>query len=300
MDLSIIIVSWNTRDLLAQCLDSIYAHPPHCEFEVWVVDNASSDGSAAMVREQFPQVRLIENKENLGFAAASNQSIQESTGRHVLLLNPDTLVPANTIERLAVFLDACPRAGAVGPRVLNPNGTLQFSCHPMLTLVREFWRLMHLDIISPRSIYYEEKWDMTIAHPVEVLQGSCLLIRRQALQEVGLLDPSFFMYTEEVELCYRILRGGWSIYWLPSVTITHYGGQSTSQASDRMFIELHRSKVLFFRKTRGVWGGRVYKVLLLLTALTRIAGARFGLRHRSEANQLSKLYSLLLLNLPSL
>lgn len=300
MDLSIIIVNWNTRDLLVQCLESVYAHSPNGEFEVFVVDNASTDGSAQMVRERFPQVQLIENGENIGFARANNQAIQESSGRHVLLLNPDTEILPGTLQTLTDFMEKHPEAGAIGPMVLNPDFTLQSSCNPMPTLWREFWNLMHLDRFLPQSVYREESWDTAIAHSVEVIQGNCLLIRREALSDVGLLDETYFMFTEEVDLCYRLLQRGWLLYWVPMARMIHYGGQSTRQAAKAMFLELHRSKVVFFRKTRGTWGSMVYKLLLLLMSLTHMLWVVISLGKQNTAPRRACLYLDLLRVLPSL
>ncbi len=299
-DMSIIIVNWNTRDMLAQCLASVYAHPPGGEFEVLVVDNASSDDSALMVRARFPQVRLIQNTENVGFARANNQAIKKSLGRLVLLLNPDTKILPGTLQTLIDFIETHPEAGAIGPMILNPDFTLQSSCDPMPTLWREFWRLMHLDHFLVRSVYREENWDTTIAHTVEVIQGNCMLVRRKVLANIGLLDGAFFMFTEEVDLCYRLLQAGLLIYWVPMARIIHYGGQSTCQAVREMFLELHHSKVLFFRKTRGKWGSWVYKLILFVTVLTRVAWGIMGLGKSSQVAQRSRLYLDLLRVLPSL
>ncbi len=299
-DVSIIIVNWNTLDMLAQCLASVYAHPPEGEFEVLVVDNASSDDSALMVRAQFSQVRLIQNTENVGFARANNQAIQESLGRYVLLLNPDTKILPGALQILIDFIEAHPEAGAIGPMILNPDFTLQSSCDPLPTLWREFWRLMHLDHFLARSVYREENWDTTIAHTVEVIQGNCMLIRREVLADIELLDEAFFMFTEEVDLCYRLLQAGLLIYWVPMARIIHYGGQSTRQAVREMFLELHHSKVLFFRKTRGKWGSWVYKLILFVTVLTRVAWGIISLGKSSQVAQRSRLYLDLLRALPSL
>ena len=156
--LSIIIVSWNTRKLLEDCLVSILAKPPTSPFETWVVDNASTDGSSRMVREKFPQVHLVENRENVGFARANNQALQRCTGKYVLLLNPDTLVASGSLQALADFLDKHPEAGAAGARILNPDGSLQISSHPRPTLSRELWRLFHLDRLSSYAEYPLTKW----------------------------------------------------------------------------------------------------------------------------------------------
>jgi len=268
--LSIIIVNWNTRNLLAQCLQSLYANPPDGEFEVWVVDNASTDGSVQMVREQFPQVRLIENSENAGFAWANNQAIRRSSGRHLLLLNPDTEIWPGAPETLVRFMEEYPQAGAAGARLLNPDGTLQESCHPFPTLGREVWRLFHLDALWPRARYEMTRWDLETPRPVDAVQGACVMLRREALEQVGLLDEDYFMYTEEVDLCYRLRRGGWRIYWAPQATVVHYGGQSTQQMPAEMFLRLYESKLFYFRKHHGRQAARAYKLILLAAAVARL------------------------------
>lgn len=300
MLLSIIIVNWNTRDLLRQCLRTVYDSAPRCSFEVWVVDNASADGSTAMLTAEFPQVRLIQNQQNLGFARANNQGLLETTGRYVLLLNPDTVILPGALQILLDFMEDRSNVGAIGPMVLNPNLTLQSSCNPMPTLWREFWRLTHLDSVLAQSVYKEENWNTTIAHTVEVIQGNCLLVRREALSDIGLLDEAFFMFTEEVDLCYRLQQRGWLVYWVPMARIIHYGGQSTRQVVREMFIELHRSKVVFFRKTQGRWGSLVYKLILIMSALTRVPGGLMSSEKSNQLTQRSRLYLDLLRVLPSL
>lgn len=299
MNLSLVIVNWNTREMLADCLTSVYETAGDLEIEVFVVDNASADGSATMVRERFPLVHLIENQENVGFASANNQGIRETQGRHVLLLNPDTKILPSALQTLVGFMEEHADAGAAGPLVLNPDLTLQSSVNPLPTLGREFWRLMYLDRLLPQSYYREEGWDRTVAHSVEVIQGNCLLLSRRAISDIGLLDEDYFMYTEEVDLCYRLLRAGWSLYWVPLARIIHYGGQSTKQVAREMFLELNRSKVLFFRKTRGRWGCLIYKLILLVTTLPRAVGGLLGL-NSDQGDQSFRLYVDLLRALPSL
>ena len=270
MKLSIIIVNWNTSRLLDGCLASIFANPPDDPYEVVVVDNASIDDSPQMVRRNYPQVHLIENPENVGFAKANNQGILETTGPYVLLLNPDTVILPKALQILLGFIKDQKEIGAVGPMVLNPDLTLQSSCNPMPTLFREFWQLMHLDRILALSVYREENWDTNVSHPVEVLQGNCLLVRRATLARIGLLDDNYFMFTEEVDLCYRLLKKGWVIHWVPMARIIHYGGQSTDQVPRKMFLELYRSKLNFFRKTKGMGGGLIYKLMVYVLALSRL------------------------------
>lgn len=273
MDLSILIVSWNTRGLLARCLETVAAElasfAPDAT-EMLVVDNASHDGSAALVRERFPWARLIVNDANVGFARANNQAFAAARGRYILLLNPDTAILPGALRTLVDFLEAHPAVGAVGARLLNPDGSLQPSCSPAPTLSREVWRLFHLDALRPYGVYDMSRWDTHQPRPVEIVQGACLLLRREALGDEELLDPRYFMYSEEVDLCYRIRRRGWQIYWVPTAQVIHYGGQSTRQAAAAMFLRLYEGKILYFRKHQGPVAARLYKTILLAAALARL------------------------------
>lgn len=275
-DLSVIIVNWNTRELLAQCLASIEAYPPEVPYEVWVVDNASGDGSAAMVRERFPGVRLIENEENVGFAAANNQAIEESRGKYVLLLNPDTEVQAGALQALLVFAEAHHQAGACGARLCYADGGLQPSCAPMHTPAREFWKLAYLDRIWRLASYPMRRWDPETPRRVEAIKGACLLLRREALEQVGPLDEQYFMYTEEVDLCYRLAEAGWELWWVPQATVTHYGEESSRQAREGMYLQLYKSKVQFYRKTGGEERAARFKGLVRVAYWPRIAVAAAG------------------------
>lgn len=270
MDLSIIIVSWNTRELLELCLSSIYANQPSFEFETRVVDNASSDDSVQMIQTRFPQVKLHCNNDNVGFAHANNQAIQESAGRLVLLLNPDTEVKPNALETLIRFMDEHPKIGASGPLTLNPNETLQTSCYPLPTLSREIWRLLHLDQFQPYGSYKMTYWRQDEPREVEALLGACLMLRREALDQIGLLDEDYFIYSEEIDLCYRLRQAGWNIFWVPEAKIIHYGGQSTQQVAAKMFLHLYRGKLLYFRKHYGTTTALIYKFILFFTAIVRL------------------------------
>jgi N-acetylglucosaminyl-diphospho-decaprenol L-rhamnosyltransferase len=271
MKLSIVIVSWNTCDLLRRCLETVFAYPPTAAFEVWVVDNDSEDGSADMVRTTFPQVHLLVNQNNPGFATANNQAIRLGTGEYVLLLNPDTEVKPGALTALVEFMDERPSAGGAGSMLLNPDGSLQPSCYPMLTGFRELWRLLHLDRLKQVGIYDMHSWDRLEPRRVEVIQGASLILRRSVLDQVGLLDEGYFMYTEEVDLCYRIQQAGWPLYWVPQSQVVHYGGQSTRQVATEMFLHLYGSKVQFFRKHYGRFSTTFYKFTLGLASCLRLA-----------------------------
>jgi GT2 family glycosyltransferase len=304
MLLSIVIVSWNTRDLLESCLRSVYKNSLADEFEVWLVDNASVDGSISMVKEQFPQVRVIENQINVGFAHGNNQAIRKSTGKYVMLLNPDTEIKAGALDKLLQFLEENPNAGAVGAKLISPNGSLQNSCHPDLTLTRELWRLFHLDKLHNYGTYNMQKWDMCYPRQVDVLQGAALVIREEALKQVGLLDEDYFMYTEEVDLCFRLRQAGWTLHWIPKAEVLHYGGQSTKLVAEKMFLALYESRLKFFRKHYGSPTARGYKLVLTAAALTRVSLIPISILispdTRVRNKQLANRYSRLLTALPKM
>jgi GT2 family glycosyltransferase len=307
--LSIVIVSWNTSELLARCLESLATRPPGAQgsaragdvdrpaIEVLVVDNASHDGSADLVRERFPWVRLIANDANLGFAAGCNQAIRAAGGRFVLLLNPDAAVETAALAVLLSFMEAHPEAGAAGPMIVDAGGALQASCSPAPTLRRELWRLFHLDAIRPYAVYRMQAWATDRPREVDVAQGACLILRRTALDRVGLLDERFFIYSEEVDLCWRMRRQGWRVYWVPGARVMHLGGQSTRQVAAAMFLRLYQGKILYFRKHGGAPSARLYKLILSAAALGRLAVSPLAwlespprrARHRALASQYGRL-----------
>lgn len=260
-DLSIIIVSFNTRQLLKECLDSVYASLAESNLasEVIVVDNASQDGSAAMVRESFPQVRLIANEDNRGFAAANNQALRVlgyGTGslppRYVMLLNPDTAVRGNALTTLVRFMDENPKAGACGARLIHSDGRFQHSAFAFPTLFQvffDFFPLNHrltdsrLNGRYPRRLYQAGQ-PFPIDHPL----GAALMVRREAISQVGLLDERFFIYCEEIDWCLRIKAAGWSIWCVPEAEIVHHVAQSTAQFRDEMVVALWKSRYQLFAK----------------------------------------------------
>jgi N-acetylglucosaminyl-diphospho-decaprenol L-rhamnosyltransferase len=273
MKLSVIIVSWNTCDLLGCCLQSIYdslVSLTPAGIEIFVVDNASHDGSASMVQERFPQVHLIQNSTNTGFAHANNQALHLCAGEYILLLNPDTRLHSGALEALVEFMDSNPSVGATGSRLLNADGGLQISCHPAPTLTRELWRLLHLDRLYPHAQYRMHQWVCTAPREVEVVQGASMLVRGRTFEQTGPLDEDYFIYTEEVDWCYRMRKAGWRIFWVPTSVVTHYGGQSTSQVAEPMFLLLYQTKLLYFRKHHGHRAAQIYKIILYLAGLVRV------------------------------
>lgn len=304
MDLAIIIVSWNTREILRQCLQSVFASQTTKKFKVWVVDNGSSDGSGQMIEDFFPQIQMISNDDNVGFAHANNQAIKASSSDYVMLLNPDTVVEKDVVETLINFLENKPDIGAVGPRLLNPDRTLQESAYPEPTLAREFWRLFHLDRFYYYAKYPMDEWSLIDARDVDALMGACLLVRRRALDQVGLLDDNFFVYSEEFDLCTRIREYGWRISWVPTVFVVHLGGQSTQQIKQEMFLQLYQGKIQYFRKHHSPLEVWLYKSVLFCASLVRIALTPFafleGAAQKKEHLALSSNYRSLLWSLPGL
>jgi GT2 family glycosyltransferase len=313
-DLSIVIVNWNTRDLLARCLESVgraqgveTGESAHMEREcqsftadVYVVDNASTDGSAQMARERFPWVRLIENKENVGFARGNNQAIRASEGCYIVLLNSDTEVCPGALQRMIQFMEQHPRAGGCGPRLINADGSLQASCHPMLTPEREFWRLLFLDRLWRRATYVQERWDWEAPRPVEVIKGACFLLRRAALDQVEVLDGRYFMYTEEMDLCYRLLQAGWQLWWVPQAMVKHYGEASSRQVAEAMYVQLYRSKVQFYRKFGGPRRADRFKRFLHLAYVPRLIVATLGAPISPALADRARTYRRLLADLPGM
>lgn len=257
-----------------------------------------------MIRKEFPDVNLLENRENIGFARANNLAIEKSTGEFVMLLNPDTEVRDDVIEKMVDFIEKSPDVGAVGPRLENPDGSLQESAYPEPSLIREFWRMFHLDRLRYFAVYPMDRWRLDQAKQVDVLMGACLLIRRKVIEQVGLLDASFFMYSEEVDFCTRIRNYGWRISYLPQTSVIHFGGQSTQQVSQEMFLQLYQGKIQYFRKHHSLFVVWLYKFVLLMAAMARMLLVPFVYLEKTskkvEHLELSNNYRRLLWSLPYL
>ncbi len=252
MTLSIVIVNWNTRDLLLEALRSIYDAPPDFPYEVIVVDNASSDGSAEAVRAAFPQAHLIANTDNAGYARGNNQGLQVSTGRYLLLLNPDVVLPPEGLQTAVACMESRPDVGALGVRLVNPDRTVQRSVRGFPTPLSVFWEAVGLSRLFPESRVfgaYRMTW-FNYREEAEVDQpmGTFLLCSRRAMEDVGLLDERFPIFFNEVDWCYRAKQRGWKIVFLPTVEVVHYGGSSTKLVSAKMAWESRRGLLDFYRK----------------------------------------------------
>jgi GT2 family glycosyltransferase len=254
---SVVVVTWNAADHVERCLESVRGH------ETIVVDNGSTDGTIALVRERFPDVRVIE-QENKGMGGGNNAGLRAATGRYVLLLNSDAWVVGDAVERLAGFAGAHPRAAVVGPRLQNPDGSLQRSVRGDPTLWRLATEYLFLRKLGPRTgtfnAFYAGGFEHDRSRRVESLYGAALLVRREAVEEVGLFDESFFMFSEETDWLYRFRRAGWEVWFTPDAEVVHLGGASHG---GRLYVENLRGLLRFFSKNRGPREAEHARLLLL-------------------------------------
>ncbi|MDD5746758.1 MAG: glycosyltransferase family 2 protein [Candidatus Omnitrophica bacterium] len=297
MDVSVIIVNYNTKEFLKNCLASCYGTIKDLQFEIFVVDNASSDGSALMVERDFPEVKLIKNTENAGFAKANNQAIARSAGKYVLLLNPDIVVYDRAITNMAEFLQREPRASAVGAQLLNPDGTVQVSGYyckfPTVLQVLLFYtalRNLAFRITWLRHAFWQQ---MNTDDVCEVDQppGACLMVKKTVIGQVGVLDEAFPIFFNDVDWCYRIRQSGGKIYYLPQARMLHYGGQSfiSEDVGKKIQWSLtsYRGLERVFIKTGRPLQAKILKLILFLDSIVKfpawavIAAVRKDLRPKA-------------------
>lgn len=295
-EVSIIIVSWNTREILRNCLTSV-AHQTRSSHEIIVVDNASTDGTQDMLAEAFPDVTLIANIENIGFAAANNQGLQIAKGAKLLLLNPDTIILDRAIDRMTNWLDTRPDVGCVGCQVWEDEETIQHTCfaepHPLNLAIGEFnlHRLSYWISIFGKPEY--TGWDRKEYREVDVVSGMFMLVPSSVLEAVGLMDEAFFVYSEEADWCRRIRDAGWVCAFAPVAQILHLegGSKSTVQIRSRMYVQMQKSKTIYVRKHYGRIGEFSARTTFVMGALMR--GTVFGLvrlmRPDAEAKAKSRL-----------
>jgi len=276
MDVSIIIVSWNTRAYLKQCLESVRVANSQCVQEVIVVDNASADGSPEMVEKEFPEVRLIRAGSNLGFARGNNLAMTYARGNMFALVNSDALVHVGCLDTLAAFLHANSEVGLVGPRVIGGDGRLQRTCRRLPGVWNTFCRTIALDRVLPNwplfSGYELTDRDHEVRREVDVLSGCFCMARREAVDAIGGLDEQFFFYGEDIDWCKRFADAGWKVVFVPEATATHFGGGSTANAPLRYSIEILRATLKYWRKHYGVGGEIVSFSLMLAHHGIRLAG----------------------------
>lgn len=292
LDLSIVIVNYNTKELLSRCLESIALETSDIEYEVIVVDNDSGDGSPGMLKDHFPAVRLIENKENAGFAQANNSAIAQAGGRYTLLLNPDTVVLSNALAKLVKFMDSHPEAGLAGCRLLSADGSLQFSARNFPTVANKLFEALFLHRLFPSlSVYFGEVvFDSRFydsARKVGWVSGAVMIVRKEVLSAVGLLDGDYFLYAEEMDWCYRIRQAGYQVYFDPGAEIIHLAGEF--KANPKLFAEDMHSRTLFYQKhyaPHRVFGFRLVTNLYLAVRVVAYFAAREILRDQRADRRL--------------
>lgn len=269
---SIIIVNWNTQQLLGECLGALQQNMGGLSYDVWVVDNASTDGSVAFLHTQHPWVHVIESEANLGFAKANNLAMRASSGHYMLLLNSDAFVTSDAVQRLVCCADDEARAAIVGAHLLNPDGSFQASHTRFPTLFREWLilsgigRKLHGEHY-PSAGPDEEKGRQC----VDYVEGACMLVRRTAFEAVGGLDEGYFMYAEEVDWCYSMRVAGWQVWYEPRAKVIHIGGASSTGRRTRREADLYRSRIRFFRKHKGNLAAEILKLeIIILTAAKNV------------------------------
>ena len=272
-DVSIIIVNWNTKEYLRNCLDSIHRAISGINAEIIVVDNASEDGSVDMVQSEFPYVKLIKNDKNLGFAMANNIGIASSAGNYLCFINSDVIVDRNCIKELIQYLKENRNVGMVGPMIKNPDGTVQPSCFGYPTLWKMFSLAMglhrffpHTELFGGRMIYRNHD----VARSVEVLIGCFWCVRREALDSVGMLDENYFIYAEDIDWCKRYRDAGWDVVFYPGAEAIHFGGASSEIAPLRFYIEMQKADLQYWQKHHGSFKKYIYRANLYLFHIIRI------------------------------
>jgi N-acetylglucosaminyl-diphospho-decaprenol L-rhamnosyltransferase len=295
-DLTAVIVSWNTRDLLLRCIASLHRESDHAgrSVETIVVDNASSDGTSDAVRQRYPDVTLLPQETNLGFAAANNIGIARSTGRTILILNPDTELCPGALLTLWKALHASSHVGLVAPVLLNPDMSFQSAGFAFPGLVQTMLDLYPLhprlvgSSLNGRSGPGDGQTPFRIDHPL----GACMLVRREVIDDVGSFDPGYFIYSEEIDWCRRISGSGWTVLCAPGARVVHYGGQSTGQAPDRMRLQLHRSRARYLRQHQPDYVHRMLRWMMTAGAALKRTGLPIpsGGRSADELAEIATLY----------
>ncbi|WP_066757967.1 glycosyltransferase [Crocinitomix algicola] len=278
MKLSVVIVNYNVEFFLEQCLNSVFAALQHVDGEVFVVDNNSIDGSLKMVSDKFPEVKLIANKENVGFSKANNQALRIAEGKYHLLLNPDTIVEEDTFLKVVQFMDEHPKAGGLGVKMIDGKGNfLPESKRGLPTPKDAFYKIFGLSRLFPKSKkfgrYHLSYLDKDKTHEIEILSGAFMLMRKDALDKVGLLDEAFFMYGEDIDLSYRIVLGGYKNYYFPGTRIIHYKGESTKKSSVNYVFVFYNAMIIFAKKHFSSKNAKTYSFLINLAIYFRASVA---------------------------
>ena len=266
VDMSIVLVCWNNKAYLDPCLKSLYEGGLKSSFDVVVVDNGSTDGSQQMLAEKYPDVMLIQNEGNVGLGKASNQGIEATNGRYVLLLNNDTLVNGPALDVLVEYLDAHPEAGASAGKLLNPDGSFQSGFAPFSTLLEEFLIVTHIGEML--WLGYPSHGDSNEIKATGWMSSACLLVRRAALDQIGLLDEGYFIYGDEADLQYRLNKAGWKVVFLPNSSIIHFGGRSMDRWKRRKMV--YRGKMMFYKKNYSFLSTLLLRLLFFVMSLLKL------------------------------
>jgi N-acetylglucosaminyl-diphospho-decaprenol L-rhamnosyltransferase len=264
-DLAIVLVCWNNKDYLDPCLQSLYDGKLKCSFDVICVDNGSTDGSLEMLCEKYPEVKIIENGRNVGLSKASNQGIEATSSRYVLLLNNDTIVNCRALEAMYDLLEADPGAGAAGGKLLNGDGSFQGGYAKFSNLIEELWIASGIGILFWPG--YPSHYDSKTVCQAGWLSSACLMIRRSALDKVGLLDESYFIYGDEADLQYRLYKAGQPVYYIPTATTIHFGGKSMNRWKRRKMV--YRGKLLFYKKNYGPLQTTILRIMFAVLSLLK-------------------------------
>ncbi len=268
-DLTVSIVSYNSLNFLRDCLNSILENPPSLKYEIIVVDNASADGSCELVQKNFPQVKLLRNSKNTGFAAANNKAISKTNSKYILLINSDCKVYKNSLDNLVSFMEKNKKVGIAGPKIINSDGSVQLSCRKFPSIFNAAFHTILTNIVpnNPFSRKYKLA-DVNRDTPFEVdwVSGSAMIIRRKALEDTGLIDERYFMYVEDLDLCYRMWQKSWKVYYYPCANILHHIGGSSGNSELKACFRMQRSVFYFFWKNyRKSW--KVFLIPLLIIVL---------------------------------
>ena len=307
LDVSVVIVSWNTRDILRGCIRSIFEQTREASFEVFVIDNNSHDGSVEMVRAEFPRVTLIANTQNRGFAAACNQGMRALSARYTLLLNPDTIVLDDAISRCVRYADLHADVGVVGCQVLENENRISPTGFSFPSPLNVFLALSGLSRAFPRSRLFGRPelgwWERNSEQDVDVVTGMFMLVRREAIAQVGLMDESYFVYSEEADWCYRFSQAGWRRVFTPCARIIHLdgGAKSTSQASTKMFVQMQKSSMIYHKKNLGPAAWSLVKAIYIVSNSIRmvawfilsVVNRDLRIRRKSAAAKAALLYHFL-------
>jgi len=274
INVSVVIVNWNAKNHLINCLDSLAENQDGYPQEIIVVDNASSDGSPEIVEKEYPHVKLIRNEDNLGFAKANNIGIEAGSGKYVALVNSDIVVLGDCIDTLVKFMDSNPSVGMAGPKILNPDHTLQVSCRHFPSIWNNLCQALGLNYLFPKSAFFSEPfmkyWSHNEVRKVDVVSGCFWMIRKEAIDKIGALDENFFIYGEDIDWCKRFHEAEWDVVFYPEAEAIHYGGASSATAPIRFYLEMQRADLQYWRKHHGRFRQVCYSLIIFLRHLIRL------------------------------